>query len=151
MPRGGNGCRAAHAGHFAQRATDIQAVWDSPANGEAYAWFTVEQANLRTAFRWAATITSSTTAAAIATYTAFVGYMVSNFEPIAWSEELLEPAFAVADHPSLAFLYVLAVVVLQERTDRACRSLRRRRRRDTRQRPQRGAVRRSTAFLPVPT
>ena len=30
------------------------ALWDSPRQREAYDWFTVELANLRTAFRWAA-------------------------------------------------------------------------------------------------
>ena len=32
---------------------------------------------------------------------------VQTFEPIAWAEELIEPA-RVADHPRLAFLYVIA-------------------------------------------
>ena len=34
-------------------------------------------------------------------------YLVDNYEPIAWAEELIEPARAV-DHPRLAFLYVMA-------------------------------------------
>ena len=33
--------------------------------------------------------------------------MVDNYEPIAWAEELIEPARAV-DHPRLASLYVIA-------------------------------------------
>ena len=33
--------------------------------------------------------------------------LVENYEPIAWAEELIEPARAV-DHPRLAFLYVIA-------------------------------------------
>ena len=33
--------------------------------------------------------------------------MVQTYEPIAWAEELIEPARAV-DHPRLAFLYVIA-------------------------------------------
>jgi tetratricopeptide (TPR) repeat protein len=33
--------------------------------------------------------------------------MVQTFEPIAWAEELIEPARAI-DHPRLAFLYVIA-------------------------------------------
>ena len=32
---------------------------------------------------------------------------VQTLEPIAWAEELIEPA-RVADHPRLAFLYVIA-------------------------------------------
>ena len=34
-------------------------------------------------------------------------FVVENYEPIAWAEELIEPARAV-DHPRLAFLYVMA-------------------------------------------
>ena len=46
--------RTAHARYFAGRETDILALWDSPRQREAYIWFTVELANLRAAFRWAA-------------------------------------------------------------------------------------------------
>src|SRR6516225_7789348 len=46
--------RTAHARHFAGREADIMALWDSPRQREAYDWFTIELANLRTAFRWAA-------------------------------------------------------------------------------------------------
>src|SRR5271155_4096880 len=46
--------RTAHARHFAGREAEILALWDSPRQREAYAWLTVELANLRTAFRWAA-------------------------------------------------------------------------------------------------
>ena len=34
-------------------------------------------------------------------------YLVENYEPMAWAEELIEPARAV-DHPRLAFLYAMA-------------------------------------------
>jgi hypothetical protein len=37
----------------------------------------------------------------------FLGLWVQTLEPIAWAEELIEPARAV-DHPRLAFLYVIA-------------------------------------------
>ena len=37
----------------------------------------------------------------------FLGAWVQTYEPIAWAEELIEPARAV-DHPRLAFLYVIA-------------------------------------------
>jgi predicted ATPase/class 3 adenylate cyclase len=99
--------RATHARHFAQRATDIMAAWDSPDQRNAYKWFTVEQANLRTAFRWTADHNDLDNAATIATYAAFLGYLVDKYEQITWAEELLEPARA-ADHPKLAFLYVIA-------------------------------------------
>ena len=99
--------RAAHSRYFAGREADILALWDSPRQREAYTWFTVELANLRTAFRWAADQGDLDVAAAIATYAAFLGLGVNNYEPIAWAEELIEPARAV-DHPRLAFLYVMA-------------------------------------------
>src|SRR6201997_4148781 len=46
--------RAAHSRHYAGREADILALWDSPRQRAAYDWFTLELANLRTAFRWAA-------------------------------------------------------------------------------------------------
>jgi len=99
--------RAAHSRYFAGREADILALWDSPRQREAYAWISVELANLRTAFRWAADHGDLDDAAAIATYAGPFGYLVGNCEPIAWAEELIEPARAV-DHPRLAFLYVQA-------------------------------------------
>ena len=118
--------RAAHARYFAGREADILALWDSPRQREAYDWFTAELANLRTAFRWAADHGDLDVAAAIATYAAFLGFLVENYEPIAWAEELIEPARAV-DHPRLAFLYVMASQCWIVRTDRGgCRLQRRR-------------------------
>jgi predicted ATPase/class 3 adenylate cyclase len=99
--------RAVHARYFAGREADILALWDSPRQRDAYDWFTVELANLRTAFRWAADQGDLDTAAIIATYAAFLGAMVENYEPIAWAEALIEPARTV-DHPRLAALYVVA-------------------------------------------
>jgi predicted ATPase len=99
--------RTAHAHHFAGREADILALWDSPRQREAYEWFTAELANLRTAFRWAADRGDLDDAATIATYAAFLGFCIDNYETFAWAEELIEPARAV-DHPRLAFLYVIA-------------------------------------------
>jgi predicted ATPase len=99
--------RAAHSRYFAGREADIMALWDSRRQREAYDWFTIELANLRTAFRWAADQGDLDVAAAIATYAAFLGYLIKSYEPIAWAEELIEPARAV-DHPRLAALYVMA-------------------------------------------
>jgi predicted ATPase len=99
--------RTAQARYYAGRETDIMGLWDSPRQREAYDWFTAELANLRTAFRWAADHDDLDVAATIATYTAFVGFLAENSEPIAWAEELIEPARAV-DHPRLATLYVIA-------------------------------------------
>jgi predicted ATPase/class 3 adenylate cyclase len=101
------GVRAAHARHCANREADIMALWDSPRQRDAYEWFTVELANLRAAFRWAADHDDLDTAAAIAVNTTFLGWFVEQWEPIAWSEELIGPAKAV-QHPRLAQLYVAA-------------------------------------------
>jgi predicted ATPase len=99
--------RAAHSRYFAGREADILALWDSPRQREAFNWVTVELANLRTAFRWAADQRDLDVAATIATYAGWLGLWVQTYEPIAWAEELIEPA-RVADHPRLGFLYVLA-------------------------------------------
>jgi predicted ATPase len=99
--------RAAHARHFAGCETDILALWDSPRQREAYSWLTTELANMRAAFRWAADHRKLDDAATLATYAAFVGFCVENYEPVAWTEELIEPARAV-DHPRLAFLCTMA-------------------------------------------
>jgi predicted ATPase len=99
--------RAAHSRYFAGREADILALWDSPRQRQAYDWFTIELANLRTAFRWAADHGDLDVAATIATYVGWLGAAVQTYEPMAWAEELIEPARAV-DHPRLAFLYVIA-------------------------------------------
>ena len=99
--------RAAHARYFASREADILALWDGPRQREAYDWFNVELANLRTAFRWAADHGDLDVAATIATYATFLGFVIENYEPIAWAEEVIEPALAIK-HPRLAALYVMA-------------------------------------------
>jgi predicted ATPase/class 3 adenylate cyclase len=99
--------RTAHAHHFAAREDDVLALWDTPRQREAYDWFTTELANLRTAFRWAADHRNLDDAAVIATYAAFLGFCVENYEPVAWAEELIDSARAV-DHRRLVFLYTMA-------------------------------------------
>jgi len=99
--------RAAHARYFAGREADVLALWDSPRQQETYDWFAAELANLRTAFRWAADQGDLDVAAVIASYAPFLGFWVDNFEPVAWAEDLIEPARAV-DHPRLAALYLMA-------------------------------------------
>jgi predicted ATPase/class 3 adenylate cyclase len=99
--------RTAHAHYFAGRETDILTLWDSPRQREAYEWFTAELANLRTAFRWAADHADLDIAGAIASYAGLFAYLLENNEPVAWAEELIEPARDV-DHPRLADLYVVA-------------------------------------------
>ncbi|BBY67682.1 ATP-binding protein [Mycolicibacterium helvum] len=99
--------RTAHSQYFAQREAAVMAVWDSPRQGEAYAWSASELANLRSAFRWAEDQGDLDAAATIATYVGLLGAMVQIYEPIAWAEELIERARAV-DHPRLAALYAIA-------------------------------------------
>ena len=86
-----------------------------PRQRDAYRWFTVKLANLRAAVRWAADHGDLDDAATIATYAGWLGYLVENYEPITWAEELIGPARAV-DHPRLAALYG-GVAVLHDRTD----------------------------------
>ena len=99
--------RTAHARYFAGREAAVLALWDSPRQRDAYDWLSIEFANLRTAFRWAADQGDLDAAAAIATYAPLLGSLAHNYEPIAWAEQLIEPARAV-DHPRLATLHVLA-------------------------------------------
>jgi hypothetical protein len=99
--------RTRHAHCFARRETDIMALWDSPRQREAYGWFRIELANLRTAFRWAADHGDVDVAAPIATFGTILGNLAGNYEPIAWAEELIEPARAL-DHPRLVALYEMA-------------------------------------------
>jgi hypothetical protein len=98
---------SAHALYFTDRETDILALWDSPRQREAYAWFATELANLRTAFRWAADHADLDSAASIVTCAWILGFGVENYEPVSWAEELIEPASAIG-HPRLATLYVSA-------------------------------------------
>jgi predicted ATPase/class 3 adenylate cyclase len=99
--------RNLYARHFAAKETAVLALWDSPRQKDAYIWFAVELANLRSAWRWAADNDDLDAAAAIATYGIFLGGGSENYEPIAWAEELIDRARAV-DHPRLAALYVAA-------------------------------------------
>ena len=101
--------RTEHAQYFAAREPAVMALWDSANQRDAHAWLGTELANLRTAFRWAADHHDLDTAAAIACPAAFLGYWVQQYEPVAWAEELLEPAQA-NDHPRLAQLYIMAAL-----------------------------------------
>jgi predicted ATPase len=105
----GNGdtAREAHARYFARRETHVLTLWNGPRQREAYAWFSIELANLRAAFRYAADHGDLDTAATIATYATFLGMRVQQHEPIAWAEELIQPAHAV-EHRLLPQLYLMA-------------------------------------------
>jgi predicted ATPase len=98
---------ASHARHFAGRASDILALWDGPRQRETYTWFTREFANLRAAFRWSAHSGDLDAAATLATHATFLGVWVEKYEPVAWAEQLIEPARAV-NHRRLLQLYVAA-------------------------------------------
>ena len=104
--------RTAHARYFAGRESETLALWDSPRQREAYAWFAAEFANLRSAFRWAADQNDLDTAATIATFVGLIGFFADNYEPAAWAEELIESA-CTDDHPRLAWLYLNASVCYQ--------------------------------------
>jgi predicted ATPase len=99
--------RTAHARFFAGRENDILVLWDSARQREAYDWFTTELANLRTAFRWAADHDDLDVAISVAWCASFFGVWVEQYEPVAWIEEIIEPARAVR-HRRLLQLYVLA-------------------------------------------
>jgi predicted ATPase len=101
--------RTAHARYYAERESDVFALWDSPRQREAYSWLTVELANLRVAFHWAADRGDLDTAVSIAHYAAFVGFWGEQHEPIRWAEELIEPARTV-QHRRLAQLYAAATL-----------------------------------------
>jgi tetratricopeptide (TPR) repeat protein len=99
--------RTAHARYFAEREADVLGLWDSPRQRDAYIWFNVELANLRTAFRWATEHDDLDTATSIATYAALFGVLTEILEPVTWVEELI-PAARAAEHPRLTSLYLLA-------------------------------------------
>jgi predicted ATPase len=101
--------RTAHARYYAGCETDVLDRWDSPRQREVFDWITVEMANLRTAFRWAADHGDVDAAAAIAAYAAFLATQVENFEPITWAEEMVEILRAV-NHSRLASVCVAAVL-----------------------------------------
>ena len=99
--------RSAHARHFAGAASDMLARWDGPRQRETYEWFTTEFANLRAAFRWSADNGDLDSAATLATHATCLGVWLEQYEPVAWAEELIEPARAV-NHRRLLQLYVVA-------------------------------------------
>ncbi len=99
--------RNSHAHYFAGRESEVLTLWDGPRQRDAYAWFALELPNLRAAFRWAADRDDLDTAATIAFYAAFLGFWLEQYEPVGWTEELIEAARSV-DHPRLAQLSTLA-------------------------------------------
>jgi len=103
----GDEIRDRHAHYFGGLESDIFAQWASPNQGEVYEWLEREMANLRAAFRWAADRGDLDTAAAIAITAASVGQNADELQPVAWAEELIEPA-RVGDHRRLIGLLMTA-------------------------------------------
>ncbi|WP_353612190.1 adenylate/guanylate cyclase domain-containing protein [Mycobacterium sp. IS-1556] len=102
-----NAVRAAHARHFARKAAEAKAEWNTPRQRKAHEWLALELANLRAAFRWAASEEDLEAATAVAVHAAFLGYSTEQWEPVGWVEEIIPRAEAVR-HPRLAQLYVAA-------------------------------------------
>jgi predicted ATPase len=99
--------RTAHARYYAGKESELLTLWNSPNQRHAYDWLNSDLDNLRVAFRWAAEREDIDTAAAIATYTGFIGWFAKVYEPIGWAEELLDTARAI-NHRRLAVLLALA-------------------------------------------
>ena len=99
--------RAAHSRYFAGREADILALWDSPRQREAYDWFTSSWPICAPRFGGPPTTAIWMSPPPSPPMWGGSALWVQTLEPIAWAEELIEPARAV-DHPRLAFLYVIA-------------------------------------------
>ena len=99
--------RTAHARYFAGPRSRRHGAVGQSRQREAYDWFAAELPTCAPRFAGPPTTATSTWPRTIAVYASFLGYMAENYEPIAWAEELIEPARAI-DHPRLAALYVLA-------------------------------------------
>ncbi len=99
--------RAAHSRYFAGREADIMALWDSPRQREAYDWFTSSWPICAPRFGGPPTTAIWMSPPPSPPMRGCSALWSKPYEPIAWAEELIEPARAV-DHPRLAFLYVIA-------------------------------------------
>ena len=96
--------RDRHAAFFAHQAATHWDHWNGPRWRVAVEWVEVELANLRSAFRWAASRSHVEVATDIAAHAALMGFSVQLFETLSWAEELIEDAVA-ADVPRLPRLY----------------------------------------------
>ena len=113
--------RAAHARYFAGREADIMALWDSPRQREAYDWFTVELANLRTAFRWAADHGDLDAGAAIAAYAGVARPVSRELRTDSLGRRADQNPLRAVDHPRLAAVCVVAsLCVPSDASKRLC-------------------------------
>jgi hypothetical protein len=111
--------REAHARYFADLAERNWRRWDGQNQPAVLDWASLELANLRAGFRWAADHGHIGTATAIAAHTALIMWPLQVFEPAGWAEELIESADA-AGVPQLPRLYTAAsLCVFVGRANRA--------------------------------
>jgi predicted ATPase len=99
--------RHVHARYFGEQATLRWERWDGPGYSAAVDWVEAEFANLRTGFRWSADHDDFAAATAVAAHAAMVSVWLQRFEPIGWTEEILDAA-TNAQIPNLAPLYIAA-------------------------------------------
>ena len=84
--------RTAHARYFAGREADVLALWDSPRQREAYTWFTSSWRICALRSDGRPTTTISTPPPLSPSMRRFSDPGSSSMNPVAWAEELIEPA-----------------------------------------------------------
>ena len=104
--------RDIHARYFADRILAHWELSDGPQQRVALDWVDVEFANLRVGFRWAAERGDLDTATAIAAHTTMLGIRLLRYEPLTWTEEILDAAVA-ADVGQLPRIYTAASLCSQ--------------------------------------
>ena len=109
--------RTAHARYFAGRETDILALWDSPRQREAYTGSPPSWPICAPRSGGPPTTAILMSPPPSRRMRRCSASEVENYEPIAWAEELIEPARAVDHSPARGPVRV-GVAVLLDRTDR---------------------------------
>ncbi len=104
-----NDVRRVHALHFAEQTMVRWSQWNSPDQRDALDWVEREFANLRIAFRWAASHDELDTAVTIAAHTTMLTMALQRFESFGWVEDILHAATA-ANVVQLPRLYTAACV-----------------------------------------
>ena len=94
--------------YFAGREVDVLALWDGPRQSEAYEWFDTRARRICAPRSGGLpTTVISTPPRPLRSTRHSSAFWTDRYEPIAWAEELIEPARAV-DHRRLAQLYAMA-------------------------------------------